>query len=159
MDRNNKKKIKKKSLSREEKISRILDKLRTFPRMVLIEKFPPQTLMKIFDKNGFERNTRIVSVDDDGNPHSKYGYPAEVKTNGTLVWYENGQIHRDNDLPAIIKNNGSLEWFQYGENVRDDLKKPVRVTSKDTLYFRFISSRFDYPEIRRTDIDFLLDSK
>lgn len=65
--------------------------------------------------------------DEEGRIH-RYDGPAVVHSDGTMIWYHHGQIHRDERvggdgslclghriLPAIIFANGACEWFQHGE--------------------------------------------
>ena len=34
-------------------------------------------------------------------------------------WCKNGMYHRDRDLPALIFNDGSMYWWNNGELIRD----------------------------------------
>lgn len=44
--------------------------------------------------------------------HDKHNdKPAIIYSDGRIVWYKNGMIHRDNDNPAIIDKD-SLAWYK-----------------------------------------------
>ena len=52
--------------------------------------------------------------------HSFNDQPAIIYANGTMKWYQHGNLHRDNDLPAIIYNDGGKMWYQHGYVHRDN---------------------------------------
>jgi ribosomal protein L25 (general stress protein Ctc) len=46
--------------------------------------------------------------------------PAIIHSNGTQLWYMNGQLHRNNDLPAVICSDGTRFWYINGKKHRDN---------------------------------------
>ena len=48
-----------------------------------------------------------------------YTYTVEVQDDGTIRWYQNGQLHRLNG-PAVEYSDGSCWWYQNGQIHRLD---------------------------------------
>lgn len=42
------------------------------------------------------------------------GTTYTIQSDGTIIWYLNGEFHRENG-PAIIYNNGIKVWYQHGK--------------------------------------------
>jgi hypothetical protein len=62
----------------------------------------------------------------------KNGSHREEWTDGTLIWYKNGECHRDGDKPAWIYPNGELTWYKNGKWHRDG-DKPAYINPDGTL--------------------------
>lgn len=54
--------------------------------------------------------------------HSNYDLPADICSNGIIIWYKYGLRHRDRDLPARMDEDGSLYWFKNGKMFRENDK-------------------------------------
>lgn len=67
----------------------------------------------------------------DGKLHSINDEPAEVRVNGSRMWYFNGKKHRDGDKPAGVWANGTQRWYIYGKRHRDG-DKPAEILADGT---------------------------
>jgi hypothetical protein len=45
--------------------------------------------------------------------------PAILKDDGTMIWFDDGYIHRNNDKPAIVHKDGTMIWYKSGKIHRD----------------------------------------
>ena len=79
------------------------------------------------DQEVFDALKYRTEVDEHGNRfycnnagewHRENG-PAIEWSNGTKIWYQNGQLHRIGG-PAIVCTNGHKEWWQNGRRHRTD---------------------------------------
>jgi len=43
-----------------------------------------------------------------------------IKSDGTMCWYKDNQLHRVKDLPAVISFDGTRYWFQNGVLHREE---------------------------------------
>ena len=84
---------------------------------------------------------RLVKEERDGCTyangvlHSFDDKPAQIRENGTQLWFKNGELHRENDLPAVIRANGTKEWYKNGELHRDgDLPAEIRADGTKEWY-------------------------
>ena len=49
----------------------------------------------------------------------KTEYSFFIDDYNNKYWYKHGMYHRDRDLPALIFNDGSMYWWNNGELIRD----------------------------------------
>lgn len=73
------------------------------------------TLIRTFDDT-FIKWTKLPN----GAYHSVNDKPAICKQNGTLQWYQNGQLHRDSGPAIVYMLSAGEEWYQNGYRHRDD---------------------------------------
>jgi len=120
-----------KAMINKKRITDFIDNyVHTIKKHLLVEKFPCSHIYDI----------RKIDLSGDYKILNSYrGYPTVIKTNGTLMWFDRGVLHRGNDLPAIVKNNGTIEYWTNGNKTRDN-KGPVVITKK-SIYFSEFDNR------------------
>lgn len=60
------------------------------------------------------QNGDIWFENDAGQPHRDEDKPSVIRSDGTIMFYKNGDLHRGNNLPAVIYSDGGTEYFNHG---------------------------------------------
>jgi hypothetical protein len=55
----------------------------------------------------------------------KTEYRVDKYPSGNKYWFKNNNYHRDNDKPAIIYSNGTMSWWESGELIKRKLKNEI----------------------------------
>ena len=93
---------------------------------------------------------RLVKEERDGCTyangvlHSFDDKPAEIRPNGTQIWYKNGKTHRDGDLPAIIWADGVRVWCQNGYTHRENDLPAIIFADGDVMWYKNGERYFPY---------------
>jgi hypothetical protein len=77
-------------------------------------------------------NGNVAWKNDHGQLHREDG-PAVIWSDGTMLWYLHGQIHREDDLPAIFHPNGLLEWWMNDHPHREN--GPAIIDHRDLAWY------------------------
>ena len=73
--------------------------------------YPPDAINDLGEK---------IWHDRDGLNHRDGDLPAFIFPDGSMEWWQHGQIHRDWDKPAIVKADGFMTWVHHNKRHRFD---------------------------------------
>lgn len=89
-----------------------------------------------------DTNQDRFQYDTDGNLHSNDGNPSSViYAIPEVSWHKHGKLHRNNDLPAVINGDGTLMWFQNGLLHREKRAAVTRLNGEHEYWTNGVRTR------------------